>query len=185
MRLFASFLLLAAAAGAQQGDALLQVKRIYVEPLDGGTAAVGFRDLIIAGLNATKLFVLTDNPERADAVLKGAASDREFTDALDSSENVSTHEGAGKYSSGKAALSVGGGLNASSGAAGGESHHLRDHKHEAYATLRLCNKDGDVIWSTTQESDGAKFRSARSDVATKVARQLQLDVEREVSRSRP
>ncbi len=176
-------LALASIAAAQQPTAsnLLQVKRIYVEPLDGGATAIGFRDLVIAELNSTKLFVLTDNPERADAILKGAATDREFIDTLDSSDNVSTHEGAGKSSSSKAALTLGGALSASAGASGSESHHITAHKHEAYITLRLCNRDGDVIWSTTQESDGAKFRSARTDVATKVARQIELDVEREQS----
>ena len=50
-------------------------------------------------------------------------------------------------------------------------------KH-ALATVRLVNKDGDVIWSTTQESNGAKFRGASADVAEKIARQLGMDYER-------
>jgi hypothetical protein len=44
--------------------------------------------------------------------------------------------------------------------------------------VRLCNKDGDVLWSTTQESQGAKFRSASADVAAKIAHQLTLDVDK-------
>ena len=48
-------------------------------------------------------------------------------------------------------------------------------KHEAIATVRLVNKDGDVIWSTIQESNGAKFRGASADVADKIARQLTID----------
>src|SRR5947208_15196010 len=52
-----------------------QVQRIYVEPLSGTAAAQALRELIIASLNSTKLFVLTDNPDRADATLKGAADD--------------------------------------------------------------------------------------------------------------
>lgn len=170
---------MAAAQETPAAASLLQVKRIYVEPLAGGTAAIGMRDLLIAGLNATKLFVLTDNPDRADAVLKGAAEDHAFEQTLDTSNGISTHEGGGRSSSSKSAFTIGSGLSANAGAADNESHHLRDRKHEAYASLRLCNRDGDVIWSTTQESDGAKFRSASSDMAAKVARQLQLDVERE------
>jgi len=46
------------------------------------------------------------------------------------------------------------------------------------ATVRLVNKDGDVIWSTTQESLGGKFRGASADVADKVMRQLIADVEK-------
>jgi hypothetical protein len=40
------------------------------------------------------------------------------------------------------------------------------------------NKDGDVIWSTTQESLGGKFRGASADVADKITRQLTADYER-------
>jgi len=42
----------------------------------------------------------------------------------------------------------------------------------------LVNKDGDVMWSTTQESNGAKFRGASADVADKITRQLTADLER-------
>jgi hypothetical protein len=64
------------------------------------------------------------------------------------------------------------------GASETESHHIKERKHEAFATVRLCSKEGDVIWSTTQESPGAKFRGAGPDVAAKVARQLTLDIDR-------
>ena len=46
-----------------------------------------------------------------------------------------------------------------------ESARSEERKHEAVAAVRLVNKDGDVIWSTTQESDGGKFRRASTDVA--------------------
>ena len=46
------------------------------------------------------------------------------------------------------------------------------------ATVRLVNKDGDVIWSTTQESTGAKFRGASADVADRIAKQLGSDYEK-------
>jgi hypothetical protein len=35
-----------------------------------------------------------------------------------------------------------------------------------------------VMWSTTQESNGAKFRGASADVADKITRQLVMEVER-------
>jgi hypothetical protein len=60
-----------------------------------------------------------------------------------------------------------------------DSHHIKERKHEAYAAVRLCNKDGDVLWSTTQESLGAKFRGASADVAARIAHQLTLDYEKE------
>jgi len=55
---------------------------------------------------------------------------------------------------------------------------MTERRHEAFAAVRLVNRDGDVIWSTTQESKGAKFRSAGADVAERVARQLQVDFEK-------
>jgi len=44
--------------------------------------------------------------------------------------------------------------------------------------LRKGGKDGDVLWSTTQESLGAKFRGASADVAAKIAHQLTIDYDR-------
>jgi hypothetical protein len=44
--------------------------------------------------------------------------------------------------------------------------------------VRLVNKDGDVIWSTTQESLGAKFRGASADVADKITAKLKEDFEK-------
>ncbi len=159
-------------------NSLLDIKRIYVAPLTGGKESAALRDLIIAGLDATKLFVLTENPDRADAILKGAADDNTFTDTFDSGESVNAHQTVGKYGSGaSAATRTGGGYGA---VAMGENdiHHIKERKHEAYAAVRLCNKDGDVLWSTTQESLGAKFRGASADVAAKIAHQLTIDYDR-------
>jgi len=159
-------------------NSLLDIKRIYVAPLTGGKESAALRDLIIAGLDATKLFVLTENPDRADAILKGAADDNTFTDTFDSGESVNAHQTVGKYGSGaSAATRTGGGYGA---VAMGENdiHHIKERKNEAYAAVRLCNKDGDVLWSTTQESLGAKFRGASADVAAKIAHQLTIDYDR-------
>lgn len=180
----AAFLIWTAAAPAQKSGAdsgvatLLEVKRVYVAQLTGGPQADSLRELIIASLDSTKLFVLTDNPDRADAVLKGAADDHAFVDTFDSDESLNTRENGGKSSSSNSSYSSksGGYLGLSVGE--NESHHIKERKHEAYAAVRLCNRDGDVLWSTTQESLGAKFRGASADVAAKIARQMTLDVER-------
>lgn len=157
-------------------ESLLDIRRIYVSPLEGGAQAAALRELIIAGLDSTKLFVLTDNEERADAVLKGAADDKTFTDTFDSYEGMNGRTSLGK--TGSALTSRIGGVGGGNAMGENESHHSRERKHEAYASVRLCNKDGDVLWSTTQESLGGKFRGASADVAAKVARQMQLDYER-------
>ncbi len=157
---------------------LLDIKRIYVSPLTGGKEAAALRDLIIAGLDSTKLFVLTENPDRADAVLKGAADDQTFTDTFDSGESVNARQTIGKYGSGSSAATRTGGGYGAAGIGENDVHHIKERKHEAYASVRLCNKDGDVLWSTTQESLGAKFRGASADVAAKIAHQLTIDYDR-------
>ncbi|HSU33260.1 MAG TPA: hypothetical protein VLJ11_18685 [Bryobacteraceae bacterium] len=154
---------------------LLSVKRIYVAQLSGGPPADALRELIISSLNATRLFILTDNPDRADAVLKGAADEHAFEDIFDHQDGLGARTGGGAKT---------GGLLKSTGAFGSvgitdnEARHTRERKHEAYAAVRLCNHDGDVLWSTTEESQGGKFRGAGADVAAKVARDLTFALER-------
>lgn len=175
----AACLLHAQKSGADSGvDNILQVKRIYVSPLTGGMEADALRDLIIAGLNSTKLFTLTDNIDRADAVLKGAADDKTFTDTFDTNDSVSGHNNIGS-SKGGTVYTRAAGVAIGNGGSEDDSHHIKERKHEAYAAVRLCNKEGDVLWSTTQESLGAKFRGASADVAARIARQLTLDYEKE------
>ena len=164
-------------SGADSGTgSLLDVKRVYVAQLTGGPQADALRELIIASLDSTRLFVLTDNQDRADAVLKGAADDHAFTDTFDSDESLNSRENGGKSSGTSYSTRSGGYLGL--GVGENESHHIKERKHEAYAAVRLCNRDGDVLWSTAQESLGAKFRSASADVAAKIAKQLTLDVDR-------
>jgi hypothetical protein len=163
--------------GAENGVATLNdVKRIYVAELTGGAQAAALRDLIIASLASTKLFVLTEKEDRADAILKGAADDHSFTDTFDSYDGINTHQTGGKSASGSGANKTAG-IYGSMVGGENESHHIKERKHEAYAAVRLCNRDGDVLWSTTQESLGAKFRGASADVAAKVARQMTEDYE--------
>ena len=88
-------------AGSPPVSSLPEVRRIYVSELIGAEGDM-MRELIISGLNSTRLFVLTDNADRADAVLKGAADDKVFTDSLDVQEGISSRENGGKGSSGYA-----------------------------------------------------------------------------------
>jgi len=50
--------------------------------------------------------------------------------------------------------------------------------NEARVAVRLVNSDGDVIWTTTQESKGAKYQGSSADVADKCVKQLLRDVEK-------
>ena len=186
---FALLLMAAAPAFAEDdlSQQLLTVKRVYVDRLTGGETAAQMRDLVISALQNSKLFVLTENPERADAVLRGAAEDLIYTDAFSSSEGVNMRGGAATSSGSSSGSRFNGAgssvtdrssRSVSVGIGENESTNIRERRHEALATVRLVNKDGDVMWSTTQESNGAKFRGASADVADKITRQLVSDYEK-------
>jgi hypothetical protein len=155
-------------------DLLLSVRRIYVDDLNG-TSSAQIRDMLINALQASKLFIITENKERADAFLRGSAEDLIFTDTFQSSEGIQARASIGasgtRATSGRipgAAVSVG----------EQESTRIAERKHEATAAIRLVSKDGEVIWATTQESTGAKFRGASADVADKIVKQLLGDMEK-------
>src|SRR5689334_6041005 len=134
---------------------LLTVRRVFVDRLSGGETAAQMRDMIVSSLQNAKLFVITENADRADAVLRGSAEDLVFTDEHSSSDsihaNVNFSRGdAQSYSgrtSGRDTTNRSGGI----GAGDSESSHSLERRHEAVAAVRLVSKDGDVIWSTTQE----------------------------------
>lgn len=153
---------------------LLSVKRVYVDRLTGGETAAQMRDLIISSLQGAKLFVLTENPDRADAVMRGAAEDLIYTDQFQSSDGVSLRGSVGTRTSSNGVRTP----SASASVTDREASNIRERKHEALATVRLVNHEGDVIWSTTQESNGAKFKGASADVADKITRALTAEVER-------
>jgi hypothetical protein len=163
--------------------ALLTVHRVYVDRLTGGETAAQLRDLIISALQGTKLFVITENEQRADSFIRGSAEDLLYTDKFSSSEGINARSNSSEssnISSGSSWYKSGSGQSLSTGAGIGEndSVHIEERKHEAMATVRLVNRDGDVLWSTTQESLGGKFKGASADVADKIARQLAADIER-------
>jgi len=153
---------------------LLQIRRVYVDHLTGGETAAQMRDILLSSLESSKLFVLTENPDRADATLKGAAEDLVFTEVHTSSDSINarTNFGTGRTSSASRGASAGFGIGES------ESDHSSERRHEAVAAVRLVNKEGDVIWATTQESLGAKFRGASTDVADKITVKLREDFAR-------
>ena len=174
--LILSLLLLVSA----RADDLLTFKRVHVERLTGGESADQLRELIIASLHNSKLYVLTEDPERADAFLRGAAEDLVYTEQFQSSDSLTLRAstGAGARSSNASSLANLASRSAGVTVGNSESVNIHERKHEAMASVRLVNKEGDVIWSTTQESGGAKFRGASADVAEKITKQLQEDVAR-------
>ena len=172
----------------KDGDApeaeLAAVRRVYVDQLGGGQTSDQMRDMIITALQNSGLFIVTENPERADATLKGSSDDHIYTEDHNTSETLGLHAAAGNASgSGSANTRVSDRVSASAGVSENESMRIQERKHEAAASLRLVDPGGDVIWSTTQESGGGKFRGAMADVADRIARQLISDTKK--ARARP
>jgi len=151
------------------------VQRIFVDRLSGGETAAQIRDMIVSSLQGTGLFVITENPERADAMLRGSAEDLIYTDTFSSNEGLNARANMGGLGSSSSSRS---GAYAGAGVGDNDSTHISERRHEAAGAVRLVDKNGDVIWATTQESRGGKFRGASADVAYKITRQLVEDYER-------
>jgi hypothetical protein len=164
---------------------LLMVRRVFVDRFTGGETAAQMRDMIISSLQNSKLFVITENQDKADTILRGSAEDLVFNEVHTSSDSLNVHSSLGTSTTDEAEALHGGtrtedrsGRTMGLGAGDSESNHSVERRHEANAAIRLVNKDGDVIWSTTQESTGGKFRGSSADVADKVTKRLTEDYER-------
>jgi len=154
---------------------LPSLKRIYVDRLVGNETADKIRELLVTSLHNSKLFIVTEDAERADAILKGAADEQVYSEQFQSSDGADMHVGVGAgtrsvRTTGLAARGI------SVGVGDNESTNIHERKHEAMATVRLVSRSGDVIWSTTQESEGGKFKGAGADVADKVTKRLMEDM---------
>jgi hypothetical protein len=153
---------------------LAKVRRIYVDQIGGGAGSDQIRDMLMTALQNSGLFVITENPERADAVLKGSSDQKIFMEEHTSSDSIGLHasEGSGSSSGASLGTSSSAHQNLSTGITQSESSHIQERRQEVAASVRLVDASGDVIWSTTQESSGGKFRGALADVAEKVGRRL-------------
>lgn len=148
---------------------VLDVRMVYVDELGGADGREQIRDMLINSLQRSGLFILTEQPESADAFLRGSAEDLIFTEVhrqrngIEARGSVSASEREGGESEfGSSSFGVG----------DTDASYRREQKHEAMAAVRLVLRDGQVIWSTTQESSGAKYRGPSADVAAKVAEEL-------------
>jgi curli biogenesis system outer membrane secretion channel CsgG len=146
----------------------LRVHRICVESFGNDAASVELQAMVINALSESKRFALTEssdetgkcNEAKADAVLKGVSVQRAHEEVHSSSEgtSINTHR---------------------NGASINESSHSTELIDEARLAVRLVMREtGDVIWSTTQESKGAKYKGANADAADKVVKQLLRDLDK-------
>jgi len=132
---------------------LLKVKRIYVDSFGEDPASREMQSNIVSVLVAGKHFIVTEVRERADAILKGVALEK------------STHE---VHAFGESTVA---GRSAIS-----DSSLNTETIDRAQVSLRLINREGDLIWTTTQESKGAKYKGASADAADMCVKQLLRDI---------
>ncbi len=159
---------------------LLTLRRVYVDRFSGGETAQQIRDMVIAALARSRLFVVTEEEASADAYLRGSAEDLVFTEVRASREGINAR-GSSRAARGQrsaAGSSSSASVSSSLGVGENEDHYSRERKHEATAAIRLVARNGDVLWSTTQESLGAKFKGSSADVADKIARDLAATIAR-------
>jgi curli biogenesis system outer membrane secretion channel CsgG len=166
--------------------ALLKVKRIYVDSFGEDTVSRELQSMIVSALVSTKRFKVTENKEKADAVLKGVALEKTSQELHAYGE--STAVGA---ASGHEHAEVSGGSGSASG--GFIARHMgtsdssvnTETVNEARVAVRLVNPDGDVIWTSTQESKGAKYKGSSADAADKCVKELLRDIEKLERASQP
>ena len=169
----------APSADAELAGKVLKVRRIYVESFGDDKNSQILQAMVINSLAASKRFIITENKEKADAVLKGTAIEKTSQEvhAIGESTAVAGAAGAVSGSANRSSASISGASVAH--AAGIEDSQLTTETIDrAAVAVRLIAADGDLIWATTQESKGAKFKGASADVADKVVKQLLHDIER-------
>lgn len=154
---------------------LLRIKRIYVDSFGDDPQSKQIQAMVVASLAESKRFVVTESKERADAVLKGSGEEKTSQEFHSHSESTAAGGFAGAAHSSPGYSSAGIAGRAASIQDSGSSTETIDRANIA---VRLVNRDGDVIWSTKQNSHGAKYKGATADVADKIVKQLTWAVER-------
>ena len=166
---------------------LSKVKRIYVDSFGDDSTSRQLQAMLVNSLSESKRFIVTENKDKADAVLKGTGLEKSAQEfhAISEGTAVGTAAGAehgsvsGQVSNGNGSIS--GSRNAtarSDSLAASDSQASTTTVNDARLAVRLVSTDGDVIWTTTKESRGAKYKGASADVADQVVKQLIWDLDK-------
>jgi|SRR5208337_1093894 len=163
--------------------ALLKVKRIFVDSFGDDVISKELQSMIVSALVATKRFKVTENRDRADAILKGVALEKTSQELHAYGESTAV---GGTSGGSHGEISGANGTVSGSSSGGFIARHMgtsdssvnTETINEARVAVRLVNPDGDVIWTSTQESKGAKYKGSSADAADKVVKQLLRDVEK-------
>ena len=150
---------------AEMAQVLLSAKRIYVESFGDDIVSKTLQAMVVDAIGNSKRFIVTENKEKADLILKGSTLEKTSQElhALGSGTSVGA---ASASSSGAVARKMG----------ISDSQASVETVNDARASVRLVSGNGDVVWSTTQESKGAKYKGAAADVADKIVKQLLHDL---------
>ncbi len=162
-----------------KAKSLSKVRRIFVEGFGSDPINQQMQAMVISSLTESKRFLVTEEKAKADAVLRGTSTEKTSQElhSYGSGTSVETAHGGGHASVIGNIGSASSGFGAA-GAAIQDSSVNTETVSSAHAAVRLVNSDGDVIWTTTQESNGGKFKGASADVAEKIAKQLARDAEK-------
>jgi curli biogenesis system outer membrane secretion channel CsgG len=171
--------------GHGQAVQLNAVKKIFVESFGDDPISKEMQSMIVSSLVNSKQFKVTENRDKADAILKGVALEKTAQEVHAYGEGTAVGSAAGGHSGSINGSLVNGSGSVSGSSSGGFVAHslgINDSSlntetiDQARIAVRLVNSDGDVIWTTTQESKGAKYKGAGADVADMCVKQLLRDV---------
>jgi len=166
---------------------IVRVRRIFVEGFGDDVISKQVQAMVISSLTESKRFIVTENKDKADAVLKGSGLEKTSQELHSSTEATAVGGAAGGHSGSVSGSFVNGSGSISGSSSGGfvsrsaaieDSSTSTETINDARIAVRLVDKDGDVIWATTQESKGAKYKGASADVADKVVKELLRRLER-------
>lgn len=151
---------------------LLSLKRLCVEKFSGeSTEGTRARELAIASLFASKRFSLHENCAKAEAILKGSVSlEREHRVRSESEGIDFSASASGSGDSGRSAAA----------AKGGTSERLfsAETGSQASVTLRIVDKDGEILWAHTEESRAGKVKSSLAQAVDHAVKQLLREIEK-------
>jgi hypothetical protein len=162
---------------------LLKVKRVYIESFGDDKTSSLLHSMISNSLSQSGRIIVTENKEKADAILKGNALEKTSQELHSLGQGTAVSSASGSVSGsgsrvGNVSSAAVSGAFGAVGAAIQDSSVTTETIDRAAVAVRLVASDGDLIWASTQESKGAKYKGAAADVADKVVKQLLKDIEK-------
>jgi hypothetical protein len=158
---------------------LAGVKRVCVQPLGDDAISIQVREMVIAKLFESRRFSLTENCDKADFVLKGTVTERSDRAFRSETESIGARTSvSGSESERSGAARTGTSASASAGLDSRETLTSSEAKQQAAVTLRLVDKDGEILWAFSSESTGGKTKGAIGDAADRAVARLLRDIQR-------